>query len=67
MSDPQAYLKCPVSSPNGLDMSLEKFPEHSAKYKPKAQQLSLLGLPVTLPTSTLPAALTLALGAEGRK
>lgn len=48
-------------------MSLEKFPELSAKYKPKAQQLSLPGLPVTLPTSTLPVALTLALGAEGRK
>lgn len=59
--------KCPVCSPNGLNMSLEKFPELSAKYRPKAQQLSLVDLQVTLHTPTLPAALTLALGAEGRK
>lgn len=26
-----------VSIPNGLDMSLEKFPEPSDKYRPKAQ------------------------------
>lgn len=52
MSDPQAYPKCPVSSPHGLDVSLEKSPELNAKYRCKAQQLSLLGLQVTLPVST---------------
>lgn len=62
-------------------MSLEKFPkpsflfkvsaceaERSARHRPKAGQLALLVLShPPLPTSTLPAALTLALGAEGGK
>lgn len=38
---PQTYSKCPVSNPHGLDVSLEKSPELSAKYKCKAQQRSV--------------------------
>lgn len=37
VSDTPSHQAKKVSIPNGLDMSLEKFPEPSDKYRPKAQ------------------------------